>query len=132
METPNRHPEQILLSGTLNRMVLLTHIGCGSSCHFPCGPVTQIDGARYVDSRPLWHRTTLLEVNSAALIAVHVFSRSVSIHMSHFICWPNRPWNGLSGDVMYPQAAMLEILSSLETNNSEQLVVFHTWLSQWN
>lgn len=82
METAIHSPEQIVLSQALTHMVLLTHIGSGSSCHFPCGPVKQTDGNCCVD---IWPRNTS-PVNSAALIAVHVFSRSLSNHMSQCIC----------------------------------------------
>lgn len=127
----NHHPEQILLSQTVNHMALLTLIGCGSSCHSPCSPFRQIDGTWYIVS-PFGTQQHYSGQQCSADSCPRFLKVSIKPHVTFYLGWSNRRWNRLSGDVMHPRAAMLEILCSLATNNSEQLVVLQTWLSQWN
>lgn len=72
-----RRPEQILLSQSVNHMVLLTRIGCGSSCHFPCGPVRLIYGTWYIDSQPPLAQS-ITQVSSSVPMTGHTSPKSVS------------------------------------------------------
>lgn len=103
LQTQSARRKRASLSQSGNHMVLLTLMGCGSSCHFPCGPVRLIKGAWYIDCQPL-------SAHSADNWP-HFVEGSIKTHLLLYVDLSNRCRNWLSGDVMHPLAATSEILN---------------------